>query len=283
MVANGTSGAVRGVRWPAELGRYALLTIILGVMVFPLLWMFRVALAPTGASLALDALLTADWTLDNLTDLFTSVGIGHALFNSVLVVVVVTLGNILFCFMTAYGLARYRFIGDKLLFASVILILMIPLHIVIIPLYLLCLKVGIYDTYWALILPWLVNPIGIFLVKQYIEAIPTSMEEAARVDGAGELRILFTIVMPLCKPALAVLAIQVFFTNWNSFLFPFILTSSESLRTLPVALALLQGHQAIDWQHLMAGSTIAVLPVLVVFLFMQRQIVSGITAGAVKQ
>jgi multiple sugar transport system permease protein len=174
-------------------------------------------------------------------------------------------------------------IENRLLFVSVILVLMIPAHVVIIPLYVLCLKTGIYDSYAALILPWLVNPIGIFLVKQYIESIPPSMEEAARIDGAGELRILFRVVMPLCKPALAVLAIQVFFTNWNSFLFPFILTSSDSLRTLPVALALYQGHQAIDWQHLMAGSAVAVIPVLALFVFMQRHIVSGITAGAIKQ
>jgi multiple sugar transport system permease protein len=140
-----------------------------------------------------------------------------------------------------------------------------------------------YDTYWALILPFLVNPIGIFLVRQYINTLPTSMEEAARIDGAGEFKIVFKIVMPLCKPALAVLAIQVFLTNWNSFLFPFILTSSETVRTLPVGLALYQGHQAIDWPHLMAGSSLAVIPVLIVFLLFQRHIVSGITAGAVKQ
>jgi len=109
------------------------------------------------------------------------------------------------------------------------------------------------------------------------------MEEAARMDGAGELRILLAVVMPLCRPALAVLAIQVFFTNWNSFLFPYILTTSDELRTLPVALALLQGHQAVDWQHLMAGSSIAVIPVLILFIVMQRQIVSGVTAGAIKQ
>ena len=109
------------------------------------------------------------------------------------------------------------------------------------------------------------------------------MEEAARIDGAGEFRILFQVVMPMCKPALAVLAIQVFFTNWNSFLFPYILTNSDSLKTLPVGLAHLQGFQAIDWQQLMAGSAVAVLPVLILFLIMQKQIVSGITAGAIKQ
>jgi len=205
------------------------------------------------------------------------------LINSAVVGIFVTVGNILFCFLTGYAIARYRFIGKNFWFYSLIFVLMIPAHIVIIPLYLIILKIGIYDTYWALILPFLVNPIGVFLVRQYIETLPVSMEEAARIDGAGEFKIITRIVMPLCKPALAVLAIQVFLTNWNSFLFPFILTSSESVRTLPVGLALYQGHQAIDWPHLMAGSTLAVIPVLLIFLFFQRQIVSGITAGAVKQ
>ena len=160
---------------------------------------------------------------------------------------------------------------------------MIPVHIIIIPLYLLVFKLGLYDTYAALILPFLVSPIGVFMVKQYIDSLPPSVEEAARMDGAGEFRILFKIVMPLCKPVLAVLAIQVFLVNWNSFLYPFILTSSDSLRTLPVGLALYQGHQAIDWPHLMAGSSLAVVPVLVIFWLFQKQIVSGITAGAIKQ
>lgn len=264
-------------------GRYLSLTAIAVVMLFPLAWMFRVGFMSPVDGLGVTALTTAGWTFQNFRDLFTQASLGWALFNSILVGGLVTIGNILFCFMVAYGLARYHTITNKVLFASVLIVLMIPMHIVTIPLYLLCLKTGLYDTYWVLILPWLVNPIGIFLVKQYVESIPPSMEEAARVDGAGELTVLFRVVMPLCRPALAVLAIQVFFTNWNSFLFPFILTSRESLRTLPVALALYQGHQAVDWPHLMAGSTVAVVPILIVFLFMQRQIVSGITAGAVKQ
>ena len=267
----------------SEALRYLLLGIVLAVMVFPLLWMFRVAFMETGSSIAFEAVFSTGWTLSNFYDLFEGANLGRSLFNSILVGSLVTLSNILFCFMVAYALARYRILANRVFFATVVLVLMIPVHIVIIPLYILCLRIGVYDTYGALILPWLVNPIGIFLVKQYIESIPPSMEEAARIDGAGEFRVLFRVVMPLCKPALAVLAIQVFFTNWNSFLFPFILTSSESLRTLPVALAQYQGYQAIDWQHLMAGSAVAVLPVLLVFLFMQRQIVSGITAGALKQ
>jgi len=263
--------------------RYIGLIVVLAVMVFPLLWMFRIALMSSGETIGTSVLLSLSVTFDNVIDLFDSGIIVRPLINSLFVGLVVTLGNILFCFMVAYSLARYRYLGNSLLFGTVVAVLMIPAHIIIIPLYVLCVKIGIYDTYWALILPWMVNPIGIFLVKQYIESIPPNMEEAARIDGAGELRILFQVVMPLCKPALAVLAIQVFFTNWNSFLFPYILTLSDSVRTLPVALALYQGHQAIDWQHLMAGSTIAVIPVLILFILMQRHIVSGITAGAIKQ
>lgn len=263
--------------------RYLILSLILIVMVFPLAWMFRISFLPSDSGLTLDSFLSTAFTLSIYYDILGSGAMLKYFINSAIVGVAVTLGNILFCFMAGYAFSRYRFVGRNFWFYSVIFVLMIPAHIMILPLYLLVTKAGLYDTYGALILPFLVNPIGIFLVKQYIDTLPRSMEEAARIDGAGELRILLRIVMPLCKPVLAVLVIQIFLTNWNSFLFPFILTSSESVRTLPVGLALYQGHQAIDWPHLMAGSSLAVLPVLVVFLFFQKQIVSGITAGAVKQ
>jgi len=263
--------------------KYSILLLILLIMIFPLLWMIRISFLESGQSISFENILNTSFSFANYADLFKSGQISRALFNSAIVGTIVTIGNILFCFMVAYSIARYRFIVNKLLFYSVILILMIPAHIIIIPMYILMVNLGFYDNYFALILPWLVNPIGIFLVKQYLESIPPSMEEAARIDGAGELAILIKIVMPLCKPVLAVLAIQVFFTNWNSFLYPFILTQSDSVRTLPVALALMQGHQAVDWQHLMAGSTIAVIPVLFIFIIMQKQIISGITAGGIKQ
>jgi multiple sugar transport system permease protein len=263
--------------------KYIALIIILIIMVFPLLWMFRVSVLPPDLGLDFGNLLSFEINLKAFSDIFTSVNMARYFLNSAVVGIAVTLGNILFCFMVGYAFSRYKFIGRNFWFFCVIFVLMIPAHIVIIPLYLLIRHFGMYDTYWALILPFLVNPIGIFLVKQYIDTLPSSMEEAARIDGAGEFRILFRVIMPLCKPALAVLAIQIFLTNWNTFLFPFILTSSEEVRTLPVALALYQGHQAIDWPHLMAGSALAVIPVLAVFLFFQKHIVSGITAGAVKQ
>jgi len=266
-----------------KIAKYLILIFILLIMIFPLLWMFRVSLMPAGASISFQEFIRPLVTLSIYSDILTSGNMLKYFINSCIVGIAVTVGNILFCFMVGYSFSRFRYLGKNILFYSVLFVLMIPAHIMIIPLYLIIYKLGLYDSYWALILPFLVNPIGIFLVKQYIDTLPSAMEEAARVDGASELRILFRVVMPLCKPALAVLAIQVFLTNWNSFLFPFILTSSESVRTLPVGLALYQGHQAIDWQHLMAGSSLAVIPVLIIFLLFQRQIVSGITAGAIKQ
>lgn len=253
--------------------RYTLLAAIFVIMVFPLFWMLYLAVTDTASRLS----------LTNFVYIFSTNNFGLYLFNSLFVGIVVTVGNIVFCFMCGYALARRKVPGSRFWFYTVLVVLMVPVHIVIIPVYILMQKTGLYDSYWALILPWLVNPIGIFLVRQYISTLPESLEEAARIDGAGEMRILFRIVMPLCKPALAILAIQVFMTNWNSFLFPFILTSSEQYRTLPVALALLLGYQSIDWHQLMAGSVVAVLPILLLFIIFQRHIVSGITAGAIKQ
>lgn len=263
--------------------KYIFLLIILLIMIFPLLWMFRISLLPTNIEGTLGNFFSSYFTLISYLDLFHSGNMLIYLFNSLFVGLIVTLGNILFCFMVGYAFSRHSFIGKSFWFYSVIFVLMLPAHIVILPLYLLIYKAGMYDTYWALILPFLVNPIGIFLVKQYVDSLPSSMEEAARIDGAGEMTILIRVVMPLCKPALAVLAIQSFMTNWNSFLFPLILTGSESVRTLPVGLALYQGHQAIDWPHLMAGSSLAVIPILIVFLLFQKHIISGITTGAIKQ
>lgn len=263
--------------------KFALLGATLIVMTFPLIWMFRVAFLPPGEAVSILGPLSQSWTLKNFTDLLAGGVILRPFVNSVIVVLVVTAGNCLFCFMAGYAMARYRNLANKFLFVTLLVVLMIPMHITIVPLYLLCHKMGIFDNYGALILPFLVQPIGVFLVKQYVESVPPSMEEAARLDGAGEMTILFRVVMPLCRPALAVLIIQVFFTTWNSFLFPFILTSRTELHTLPVSLAMLQGHQAIDWPHIMAGSAIAVVPVVIVFLLMQRHIISGITAGSIKQ
>lgn len=263
---------------------FLLLLLILAGTLFPLFWMFYSSLLAKSVTLTrLSDFFQSGVFFKNYQEVFSRAPFGRFFFNSIFVAVTVTLGNLLFCSMVGYALARKIFPFKKSLFMTVILVLMVPTHILIIPLFILINKLGWYDTYWALIVPWLVNPLGIFLMRQYIQVLPADLEDAARIDGAGEFKILFRIVLPLCKPALAVVAIQVFLQNWNMFLFPFILTSSESMRTVPVALALYQGYQSIDWPHLFAASGLSTLPILALFIFFQRQIVSGLTAGALKQ
>jgi multiple sugar transport system permease protein len=189
----------------------------------------------------------------------------------------------LFCAMIGYGLSRGPRKITWPLFILAVAMLMIPAHILILPIFQMMLKFGWFDTYWALTVPWLVSPIGIFLMKQYIDGLPTDLEDAARVDGAGELSIFIRVVLPLSTPALAVIGIQTFLTTWNSFLFPKILTNSNEMYTLPVGLALMQDPRSSDWPVTMAGSVIAALPVIIVFLIFQRRITEGITAGALKQ
>ena len=267
-------------RWPKIVLSAFLWLVLLG-MLFPLFYMVAVSFS-TSDSGSVGTIFRQGLSWGNYLGVFSRGGLSRFIFNSVLVAAIVTAGNLAFCLMVGYALARRRFIGNNLLFMSAAAVLMIPAHVVIIPVFILISKLGLYNTYWALILPFLVSPLGVFLMAQYIKSLPDECEQAARIDGANEFVILIKIVAPLCKPALAVLAVQSFLTNWNSFVYPFILTSSSDLYTLPVGLAMMQGLQGISIPQVMSGSTIATLPVVIVFLFFQRQIVEGITAGAVK-
>ena len=269
---------------PGRIILFVVLLLVLAGMLFPLYWMLKTSLSEkAGFIISLKDLAPWPLTLKNYKDLWTWGPFARYFLNSIIVALLVTLGNLIFDLMVGYAFARREFRFKNLLFLSVIFVIMVPAYILIIPLFLIIKSLGWYDTYLALIVPWLVTPLGIFLMRQYIQSLPKDLEDAARIDGAGDFKILFSIVMPLCKPALAVLGIQAFLTNWNSFLFPFILTSSQNMRTLPVALALYQGYQTIDWPHLLAASSISSLPVIILFLFFQRHIISGLTTGALKK
>lgn len=261
---------------------WAGLFAVLVLMVAPFVWMFVVALAGTASWMpSADDWLPGNWSFTNFSELFTAQPFGMYFVNSALVAAVVTGANIVLCFLVGYAFARREFPLKKTVYFSVLAVLMVPAYVLIIPLFILINALGWYDTYLALIVPFAVNPLGIVLVRQYISSLPIDLEHAAVLDGAGALRIVFGIIMPLCRPVLAVLAIQIFWLNWNSFLFPFILTD-QNVRTLPVALAMFRGYQAVDWPHLFAAASLATIPVVVLFLFFQRQIISGLTAGAVK-
>lgn len=262
--------------------RLAVATLIAVIFLAPFVYMLVGSLSENFTVTGTIDFSTFSATLTNYSSLFSQIGLYRPLINSLIVALIITAGNVLFCTMVGYILARRRFKMKNLVMASVIMVLMIPTHVVIIPMYLISNWLGIFDTYLALILPFLVTPLGVFLMRQYISTIPADMEESARLEGAGEWTILWRIVMPLCKPALAVLSVQVFLVNWNSFIYPFILTSSESMRTLPVALALLQGYQSVNIPQLFAASMISALPTIILFVVFSRRITEGIIAGALK-
>lgn len=264
--------------------RYAALFAAAVLMVFPLGWMLLLSFKerPQSYSTFFD-LLFAPNTLVNYTDILVSDTFGRYFLNSLGISIIVTLGNLVFCLMSAYAFARKEFRGRKIFFTSVLGVMMIPPHVVMIPLYRMMVAFGWINTYYALIIPWLVTPFGIFLLRQYIMSLPRDVEDAARMDGASEWYVLFRVVLPLAKPALTVLALYVFLATWNSFLFPFLFANDTAHRTLTVGLASFQGKQTIDWSHLMAGASISAVPILLLFLIFQKQIIQGLTAGALKE
>jgi len=252
--------------------KITVLLVIFAAMAYPLVWMLSISLR-TGEGV----------NLRYYREVWQAGPFDRYLLNSVIVVTLVLVGNIVFCSMAGYAFARHKIPGGGVLFFLVISMIMLPKQIILVPLYILMQKLHLIDTYAALTLPFTADPFNIFLIRQFLVSIPPDCEEAARLEGAGELTILFRVVMPMLKPALAVVAIHTTLINWNSFLFPFILTNTTSMRTLPVGLALLsQGAHSIDWGHLMAGAVIASLPVIVAFLIFQRQIISGLTSGMSK-
>ena len=249
---------------------YLLLLPALATMLYPLWLMFRLSFTGGGTGL-----------LGNYAAVWRDGLFGRYLMNSAVVALGVVAGNVLFASMAGHALARGRFRGRALLLGAVLVTLMVPRQMLMIPLYLTVAKLGWVDTYAALIVPFLADGFNVFLMRQAFLGVPVELEDAARVDGAAEWRIFAQVSLPLVKPALAVMTINTFLASWNSFLYPLVLTTSDEMRTLPVGLALIsQGEHSVDWGHLMAGSALAALPVMVVFLVFQRQIVRGIMAGA---
>lgn len=252
-------------------------------MFFPVVWMLLLSLSDNPAgSATLGELLSSSFTLKNYTEALSSDKFDVYFLNSLLVSTVVAVANCLLCTVVAYAFARRDFPFKKLLFGTVLAILMVPPHVVMIPLYREMVVFGWINTYAALIVPFVVTPFGVFLMRQYIQELPFELEEAATIDGATIWQILRGIIFPLAKPMLVVLFMYQFLSMWNAFLFPFLFVSEASMRTLPVGLAFYQGKQSIDWGHLMAGAGMSALPVLVLFAVFQKKIIAGLTAGAVK-
>lgn len=263
---------------------YAVLFVGLFLVVVPFLWMLLSSLKPEAEVRSVPPTWWPETiTLENYDTLFTKLDFPTYFMNSAIVALAVTAGNMVFCSMLGYALAKLDFPGKKALFAIVLGTLMIPGVVTFVPLFVLTTNIGLSNTLLGMILPFLAGPFGVFLMRQFIQALPDELIQAARIDGAGEVRIFFSVILPLCGPALATLGILTFLTSWNNFLWPLVVAQTEDKYTLPVALALYSvGQNATQYGLLLAGSVVVVLPVLAIFLVLQRHIMQGIAMTGIK-
>lgn len=222
------------------------------------------------------------WAIENYSQAFQMYDYMRYFMNSVFVTVVATALTLLINSMAAFAFAKYNFRGRDGLFVLTLAMIMIPLQVILIPMYLVVSSLGLVNTYWGMIIPAAATPTGVFVIRQYMLTIPDELIESARIDGAGEFRIYARIMLPLARPALAVIAIFSILWRWNDFLWPLLIAQTERLYTLPVALALLNGQLVVPYNVVLAMSVMSIIPVLFMFVFMQRQIIQGIAHTGLK-
>ena len=270
---------LRSSRW-----LYLGLSVGLVLMVLPFVWMGLSSIKPDSEVIAVPPTWWPETvTIDNYTALFRRMDFTTFFLNSTLIAVAVTGGNMLFGSMLGYALAKLEFPGKRLVFALVLGTLMVPGVVTFVPMFVLTTNIGLTNTLPGMFLPFMAAPLGVFLMRQFISGLPDELIQAARVDGAGELRIFFQVILPLCGPALATLGILSFLGSWNNFLWPLVVATQEDKYTLPVALALYAtGQNATKYGLLLAGAVVVVIPVIAVFLFLQRHIMQGIAMTGIK-
>jgi len=277
--------AIRRVTWslPAVLVNGLLLGMAM-VTLFPLVWMVSVSLmSPGEASTFPPPLLPDRLTLANYRELFGHAGMGRYLLNSVMLTTAVTLVSLFFNVGAGYAFAKLRFAGRDRIFKVLLAALVIPSQVAMVPLFLLLKHLGLVNTYGGVIVPAMASIFGIFLVRQYALSIPDDLLEAARIDGASELRIFRAVIVPVLSPIIVTLAVFTSLGAWNDFMWPLIVLGDSDLYTLPVALASLSREHVQDNELMMAGAVLTILPVLLVFLVLQRYYIQGLMLGSVKE
>jgi len=262
----------------------ALAIIIAVITLTPALWMLSASVMPAGQASAFPPkLLPAQITFEHYVTLFTRLRLSRYLVNSLILSLSVTLISLFFNSMAGYAFAKYRFSGRDRLFRFLVAEMVIPAQVTTLPLFLMLNTVGLINTYLGVIVAGMATIYGIFLVRQFALSIPDSFIEAARMDGASDFRIYWTVILPLCKPILITLAIFTFMGTWNDFLWPLIVLTDDSMYTLPVALANLTGEHVQDTELMMAGAVITILPVMIIFIALQKYYISGIMAAGLKE
>jgi multiple sugar transport system permease protein len=275
------------VRRARSLGRFvalhAALVLAAGATLLPLLWMVSLSLMPAGEASALPLrALPSSPTLTHYRTLFTRLDVARYALNSALLAAAVTAISLVVNSMAGYAFAKLRFRGRDAAFRTLLAGLVIPAQVGMLPLFLMLRALGLVNTYAGVVVPGIASIFGIFLVRQYALGIPDSLLDSARVDGASELRIYRSIVLPACRPILITLGLFTFMGSWNDFLWPLIVLSDQSMLTLPVALANLLGEHAQDVELMCAGAVLTIAPMVVLFLALQRYYVAGVVSGGVK-
>jgi multiple sugar transport system permease protein len=258
--------------------------IIVGAiaMFFPFLWTIVTSLTP-GAGLTLTpSLVPENASLEAYWRLFAERPFGRIILNSVGLAAATTVVQLLTSATAAYAFSRLPFRGRGVVFAVYLATMMIPLQVLIVPLFVELKTLGLINTYLGALLPTFASAFGIFLLRQAVNQVPRELDEAATLDGAGHFRIFWQVILPNIRPALATLTVFAFMGSWNSFLWPLVVLRSPELQTLPVALAGLQGQYTTEWDIVMAGSVVSVLPMLALYVFAQKYVVQGVASSGIK-
>ncbi len=261
----------------------AVLIVLAILWLLPIAWTLDTAFKPEGETTAIPvSWLASHFTLDAFVTTFATTSLPLWYFNSIFTSTIISAATVVLASLAAFAFSRIPFRGRNILFWVILAGLMIPSQILIIPLFTQMEALGLVDTYWAIILPQIASPIAVFIFKQYFDGIPRELEEAALMDGASLLRVYWQIWMPLARPAIAAVAIFAFVISWNNFLLPFIMISGNNMMTVPVGLSTVQTSFGIRYAQIMASAVLGGIPVLIVFLFFQRQIVQGIASTGLK-
>jgi multiple sugar transport system permease protein len=271
------------IQWK-KLIPWAVLVIAAVISLWPMYWLFVTSVTPTTFTLKTPPdLIPFHASLSNFQRLLTQASdYWNWTTNSLTVAIAITLFHIFFDTLAGYAFAKKKFPGREIFFWIIIGTMMIPAYVTLIPTYIVTQKLHLLNTLWAVILPGFASVFGIFLMRQYIQTLPSELMEAARIDGCGELRVFWHVILPLSKPAIGALAIFTFVRHWNDFFWPLIALQSSNQYTLPVGVAGLQGEFTTDYGIIFAGAALAALPMILFFLFFQRYFLSGVRMGAIK-
>lgn len=259
------------------------LALIALAALFPVVWMILTSFKPeTDVVTIPPRLWPREWSLEAYRAIWSRIPFLRYLLNSILFTGGVTFTSLALDCMAGYGFARLPYKGRDLLFVAVLITLMLPFHVTLVPLFVMLQKFGWYNSFAGLIIPRATNAFGIFMMRQFFLTLPKEFEEAARIDGASEFKIFYQVYLPLAAPAVGTLLVFHFMYNWNDFLWPMIMTSTNTMRTLPVGLTLFMGQHVVEYAVVMAGATLTLLPVLVLFLLLQKYFVKGLATSAIK-